>query len=159
MAPSQWDAKADRDLLLAIIDEGTLKSIIWPKVAGILQSKGYTFTHEACRLVHPSASPIDLKVVIEISLDLITLVSSQSSRLDSRSQDQEHQPRSRRHLSFLLPFTFCISNSARTLRHQDERTSFLPTSQIGPSPRISDSSSHPRIRTPTHPPTLLNNQS
>ncbi|PVH80946.1 hypothetical protein DL98DRAFT_588004 [Cadophora sp. DSE1049] len=49
MPPSQWDHKADKDLLLAIIDEGALKSIIWPKIALTMQAKGYTFTHEACR--------------------------------------------------------------------------------------------------------------
>ncbi|KAK0127854.1 hypothetical protein ONS96_007355 [Cadophora gregata f. sp. sojae] len=49
MPPSQWDQKADRDLLLAIIDEGALKGIVWPKIALALQAKGYTFTHEACR--------------------------------------------------------------------------------------------------------------
>ncbi|KAL5326153.1 hypothetical protein ACEPPN_007291 [Leptodophora sp. 'Broadleaf-Isolate-01'] len=49
MPPSQWDHKADKDLLLAIIDEGALKGIVWPKIAVTLQSKGYTFTHEACR--------------------------------------------------------------------------------------------------------------
>lgn len=47
--PSQWDARADRDLLLAIIDEGALKSVLWPKIAEKMQNKGYTFTHEACR--------------------------------------------------------------------------------------------------------------
>ncbi|KAH7413400.1 hypothetical protein BKA64DRAFT_353683 [Cadophora sp. MPI-SDFR-AT-0126] len=49
MPPSQWDHKADKDLLLAIIDEGALKSIVWPKIALAMQAKGYTFTHEACR--------------------------------------------------------------------------------------------------------------
>ncbi|KAH7370838.1 hypothetical protein BKA65DRAFT_545537 [Rhexocercosporidium sp. MPI-PUGE-AT-0058] len=49
MPPSQWDHKADKDLLLAVIDEGALKGIVWPKIAVTLQSKGYTFTHEACR--------------------------------------------------------------------------------------------------------------
>jgi hypothetical protein len=49
--PSQWDQKADKDLLLAIIDEGTLKSIEWPKISAVMLEKGYTFTHEACRYV------------------------------------------------------------------------------------------------------------
>lgn len=47
--PSQWDHKADKDLLLAIIDDGQLKSIVWPGIAAKMQAKGYTFTHEACR--------------------------------------------------------------------------------------------------------------
>ncbi|CZR53679.1 uncharacterized protein PAC_03559 [Phialocephala subalpina] len=47
--PSQWDHKADRDLLLAIIEEGALKSVIWPTIAEKMNAKGYTFTHEACR--------------------------------------------------------------------------------------------------------------
>ncbi|KUJ09055.1 uncharacterized protein LY89DRAFT_741353 [Mollisia scopiformis] len=47
--PSQWDAKADRDLLLAIIDEGALKSVLWPKIAQKMKDRGYTFSHEACR--------------------------------------------------------------------------------------------------------------
>lgn len=48
-----WDTKADRDLLLAIIDEGALKSVHWPKVAQKMSEKGYTFTHEGCRYVIP----------------------------------------------------------------------------------------------------------
>ncbi|KAF8856287.1 hypothetical protein BDZ45DRAFT_561403, partial [Acephala macrosclerotiorum] len=47
--PSQWNYEADRDLLLAIIDEGALKSVIWPKISEKMAAKGYTFTHEACR--------------------------------------------------------------------------------------------------------------
>jgi hypothetical protein len=47
--PSQWDHKADKDLLLAIIENGDLKSISWPVIAGKMNAKGYTFTHEACR--------------------------------------------------------------------------------------------------------------
>ncbi|KAE9371970.1 hypothetical protein N431DRAFT_339252 [Stipitochalara longipes BDJ] len=47
--PSQWDHKADKDLLLAIIENGDLKSISWPTIAGKMQAKAYTFTHEACR--------------------------------------------------------------------------------------------------------------
>jgi hypothetical protein len=49
MKSSQWDHKSDRDLLLAIIEKGQLKSIMWPSIAQKMQSKGYTFTHEACR--------------------------------------------------------------------------------------------------------------
>lgn len=73
MPPSQWDHKADKDLLLAIIDEGALKGIVWPKIAVTLQSKGYTFTHEACRLVHTSL--LELLVVIK-SLHLLISVAS-----------------------------------------------------------------------------------
>ncbi|CAL3966877.1 unnamed protein product [Diplocarpon coronariae] len=47
--PSQWDHKADKDLLLVIIDEGTLKGIAWPTISDKMSSKGYTFTHEGCR--------------------------------------------------------------------------------------------------------------
>ncbi|PMD56276.1 uncharacterized protein K444DRAFT_616084 [Hyaloscypha bicolor E] len=47
--PSQWDHKADKDLLLAIIENGDLKSISWPAIAAKMQAKAYTFTHEACR--------------------------------------------------------------------------------------------------------------
>jgi hypothetical protein len=47
--PSQWDHKADKDLLLAIIEEGSLKSIVWPQIAEKMKAKEYTFTHEACR--------------------------------------------------------------------------------------------------------------
>jgi hypothetical protein len=53
--PSQWDHKADKDLLLAIIENGDLKSISWPAIAAKMQDKQYTFTHEACRYVSPAA--------------------------------------------------------------------------------------------------------
>lgn len=49
--PSQWDHKADKDLLLAIIENGELKSINWQTVAAKMQAKDYAFTHEACRYV------------------------------------------------------------------------------------------------------------
>jgi len=49
MPSSQWDHKADKDLLLAIILNGELKSISWPLIAQKMQAKSYTFTHEACR--------------------------------------------------------------------------------------------------------------
>jgi hypothetical protein len=52
--PSQWDHKADKDLLLAIIENGDLKSISWPAIAAKMQAKQYTFTHEACRYVSPT---------------------------------------------------------------------------------------------------------
>jgi hypothetical protein len=54
--PSQWDHKADKDLLLAIIENGDLKSISWPAIAAKMQAKAYTFTHEACRYGPPSSS-------------------------------------------------------------------------------------------------------
>jgi len=47
--PSQWDHKADKDLLLAIIEKGELKSVNWAAIAEKMNAKGYTFTHEACR--------------------------------------------------------------------------------------------------------------
>ncbi|RDW95339.1 hypothetical protein BP5796_01102 [Coleophoma crateriformis] len=47
--PSAWDDRADKHLLLAIIDEGALKSISWQNVSDALNQKGYTFTREACR--------------------------------------------------------------------------------------------------------------
>jgi hypothetical protein len=47
--PNPWDHRSDKDFLLAIIDEGSLKSIVWPIIAQKMQAKGYTFTHEACR--------------------------------------------------------------------------------------------------------------
>lgn len=49
--PSVWDHKADKDLLLAIIENGALKGIEWPKISDIMNAKGYTFTHEGCRYV------------------------------------------------------------------------------------------------------------
>jgi hypothetical protein len=53
---SQWDHKSDKDLLLTIIDTGALKGIDWKSIAERMATKGYTFTHEACRYVigfHP----------------------------------------------------------------------------------------------------------
>jgi len=47
--PSNWDHKADKDLLLTIIEEGALKSIDWPNISARLAQKGYTFSKEACR--------------------------------------------------------------------------------------------------------------
>ncbi|RDL34004.1 uncharacterized protein BP5553_08372 [Venustampulla echinocandica] len=47
--PSAWDHKSDKDLLLAIIENGVLKGIEWPKIAQKMTAKGYTFTHEGCR--------------------------------------------------------------------------------------------------------------
>ncbi|KAI9053937.1 hypothetical protein LZ554_002881 [Drepanopeziza brunnea f. sp. 'monogermtubi'] len=47
--PSIWDHKADKDLLLTIIDEGSLKSIAWPSISNKMADKGYSFTHEGCR--------------------------------------------------------------------------------------------------------------
>ncbi|XMA10337.1 hypothetical protein WAI453_003128 [Rhynchosporium graminicola] len=50
MPGSTWTGDADRDMLLTIIEEGgSGKSIPWPEVARNLQTKGYTFSHEACR--------------------------------------------------------------------------------------------------------------
>jgi len=53
MAPqtnkSVWDHKADKDLLLAIIDMGTLSAVDWPGIAAKMVAKNYTFTKEACR--------------------------------------------------------------------------------------------------------------
>ncbi len=49
--PSTWDAKADRHLLLSIIEDGQLKSINWPSIANKMKAKGYSFSHEACRYV------------------------------------------------------------------------------------------------------------
>ncbi|KAF7900636.1 uncharacterized protein EAF01_007938 [Botrytis porri] len=47
--PSQWDHRADKDLLLAIIEGNNLKAIEWPTISERLQKKGYSFTKEACR--------------------------------------------------------------------------------------------------------------
>jgi len=47
--PSTWDHKADKDLLLTIIEGQTLKSIDWKMVSAAMQQKSYTFSHEACR--------------------------------------------------------------------------------------------------------------
>ncbi|TGO17917.1 hypothetical protein BPAE_0403g00010 [Botrytis paeoniae] len=47
--PSQWDHRADKDLLLAIIEGNNLKAIEWPTISERLQEKGYSFTKEACR--------------------------------------------------------------------------------------------------------------
>jgi hypothetical protein len=47
--PSTWDHKADKDLLLTIIEEGALKSIDWPNISARLTRKGYAFSKEACR--------------------------------------------------------------------------------------------------------------
>ncbi|ESZ89456.1 hypothetical protein SBOR_10160 [Sclerotinia borealis F-4128] len=47
--PSQWNHKADKDLLLAIIEGNNLKAIEWPMISEKLQKKGYSFTKEACR--------------------------------------------------------------------------------------------------------------
>ncbi|TGO66162.1 hypothetical protein BOTNAR_0066g00010 [Botryotinia narcissicola] len=47
--PSQWDHRADRDLLLAIIEGNNLKAIEWPTISERLEKKGYSFTKEACR--------------------------------------------------------------------------------------------------------------
>jgi len=49
--PSTWDAKADKDLLLSIIDDGQLKSINWPSISSKMKAKNYTFSNEACRYV------------------------------------------------------------------------------------------------------------
>jgi len=46
---ASWNHEADKDLLLAIIFEGSLKSISWPNIAARMETKNYTFTHEACR--------------------------------------------------------------------------------------------------------------
>jgi len=53
---SIWNHEADKDLLLAIISEGTLKSISWANIATKMEAKNYTFTQEACRYVLPSWS-------------------------------------------------------------------------------------------------------
>ncbi|TGO44392.1 hypothetical protein BCON_0529g00060 [Botryotinia convoluta] len=47
--PSQWDHRADKDLLLAIIEGNNLKAIEWPTISERLQKKGHSFTKEACR--------------------------------------------------------------------------------------------------------------
>lgn len=46
---SLWDHKSDKDLLLAIIDNGALKGIDWKVISDKMVAKGYTFSHEACR--------------------------------------------------------------------------------------------------------------
>jgi hypothetical protein len=46
---SQWDHRADKALLLAIIEDGQCKSINWRIIATKMKAKNYTFTHEACR--------------------------------------------------------------------------------------------------------------
>jgi hypothetical protein len=65
---SAWDAAADRDLLLAIIQDGKLQALDWRSIASQMAVKGYTFTHEACRYANilPFVNfPLDLT---EISL-------------------------------------------------------------------------------------------
>jgi len=49
MAPAPWDAKADRDLLLTIIEHGELKGVKWPLIAGSMAQQGYSFSTEAGR--------------------------------------------------------------------------------------------------------------
>jgi len=56
------DHKADKDLLLAIIEEGSLKNIIWPNISDKMQAKNYTFTKEACRQVVNCFDPSSLLV-------------------------------------------------------------------------------------------------
>jgi hypothetical protein len=46
---SLWGHKSDKDLLLAIIDNGALKGIDWKDISEKMTVKGYTFSHEACR--------------------------------------------------------------------------------------------------------------
>ena len=62
--PSQWDHKADKDLLLAIIENGDLKSISWPAIAAKMQVKQYTFTHEACRYVFSCSASLVIPIPI-----------------------------------------------------------------------------------------------
>jgi hypothetical protein len=51
--PSVWNYDSDVELLLTIIEVGD-KSILWDKIAGKMQAKGFTFTKEACRYVDRS---------------------------------------------------------------------------------------------------------
>ena len=47
--PSMWDHRADKDLLLTIIEDGNLTGTDWHSVAAKMKSKDHTFSHEACR--------------------------------------------------------------------------------------------------------------
>ncbi|KFY23490.1 hypothetical protein V493_05831 [Pseudogymnoascus sp. VKM F-4281 (FW-2241)] len=47
--PSPWTPAADRDLLLAIIDENKLQGLDWRLISAKMDTKGYSFTHEGCR--------------------------------------------------------------------------------------------------------------
>jgi len=47
--PSQWDHRSDKDLLLTIIEMGSLSHIDWETVSATMKAKEYTFTKEACR--------------------------------------------------------------------------------------------------------------
>ncbi|OBT94314.1 hypothetical protein VE01_07721 [Pseudogymnoascus verrucosus] len=49
--PSPWTPEADRDLLLAIIDENKLQGLDWRVIAAKMATKNenYSFSHEGCR--------------------------------------------------------------------------------------------------------------
>ncbi|OBT62023.1 hypothetical protein VE03_08255 [Pseudogymnoascus sp. 23342-1-I1] len=49
--PSAWTPEADRDLLLAIIDENKLQGLDWHAIAAKMATKNnkYSFSHEGCR--------------------------------------------------------------------------------------------------------------
>ncbi|KFY38086.1 hypothetical protein V494_04509 [Pseudogymnoascus sp. VKM F-4513 (FW-928)] len=47
--PSQWTADADRDLLLAIIDENKLTGLDWHVISAKMAAKKHNFSHEGCR--------------------------------------------------------------------------------------------------------------
>ncbi|KAG9240339.1 hypothetical protein BJ878DRAFT_297828 [Calycina marina] len=46
---SIWNHEADKDLLLSVIAEGSLKGHNWASVSARMETKNYNFTKEACR--------------------------------------------------------------------------------------------------------------
>ncbi|KAH8820585.1 hypothetical protein F5884DRAFT_55164 [Xylogone sp. PMI_703] len=44
-----WDNHSERDLLLAVIDEGSLKSIDWESVSRRMAAQGHSYSKEGCR--------------------------------------------------------------------------------------------------------------
>ncbi|KFZ04281.1 hypothetical protein V502_10271 [Pseudogymnoascus sp. VKM F-4520 (FW-2644)] len=47
--PSPWTPAADRDLLLAIIDENKLQGLDWHVIAAKMATKNHKVSHEGCR--------------------------------------------------------------------------------------------------------------
>ncbi|KFY93731.1 hypothetical protein V498_04284 [Pseudogymnoascus sp. VKM F-4517 (FW-2822)] len=47
--PSPWTVAADRDLLLAIIDENRLQGLDWHAIAAKMATKNHSVSHEGCR--------------------------------------------------------------------------------------------------------------
>ncbi|KAH8593738.1 hypothetical protein B0O99DRAFT_626936 [Bisporella sp. PMI_857] len=51
MAPTPWNDKSDRDLLLALLlaEDGALKGVKWDVISAKMTAQGYNFSNEACR--------------------------------------------------------------------------------------------------------------